>query len=135
VAFLLAVVVAIFGWIVWRGATDLQAHLQAGAQVIVEALSRDSQGHEQTVEEMEQLLPGLSNIESIELQEGQSSIGKTLAQLDIHGLTGALVVGILRSGKSVVVPGGNEVLCTGDVLAILGSDEAVEAAKRILAES
>jgi CPA2 family monovalent cation:H+ antiporter-2 len=135
VAFLLAVVVAIFGWIVWRGATDLQAHLQAGAQVIVEALSRDSQGHEQTVEEMEQLLPGLSNIESIELQEGQSSIGKTLAQLDIHGLTGALVVGILRSGKSVVVPGGNEVLCSGDVLAILGSDDAVEAAKRILAES
>ena len=131
--FILAIFLAVFGWIVWREATDLEAHVRAGAQVIIEALSRGTQPHETTADEMEKVLPGLGNISSVELHASNHAVGKSLGDLDIHGLTGALVVGIVRSGRPMVVPGGKEVLRAGDVLALLGSEEAVESAKKLLA--
>ena len=129
---IIAVILGVFGLIVWRGATDLDAHVRAGAQVIIEALSKGTAPHEETADEIEKVLPGLGNISSVELSGYHSAVGKTLADLDIHGLTGALIVGIVRSGNHMVVPGGNEVLRSGDVLAVLGSEEAVDSAKKLL---
>ena len=129
---IVAAIIGVFGLIVWRGATDLDAHVRAGAQVIIEALSKGTGPHEETADEIEKVLPGLGNISSVELADYHPSVGKTLADLDIHGLTGALVVGIVRSGNHMVVPGRNEVLRSGDVLALLGSEEAVDSARKLL---
>jgi CPA2 family monovalent cation:H+ antiporter-2 len=122
----------VFGFMVWRGATDLHAHVRAGAQVIIEALAKETEPSETTASQIEQILPGLGNIVSVHLTESHAAIGKTLSSLDVHGLTGALIVGIIRSGNQMVVPGGAEVLQSGDVIALLGSEEASESAKRLL---
>lgn len=132
---ILLLILAVFAVIVWRGASDLDAHVRAGAQVIIEALSQGTGSYEKRADEIEQVLPGLGNISSIELNASHSAVGKTLAELDIHGLTGALVVGILRTGNPMVSPGGNETLRAGDVLALLGSEESVDSARRLLASN
>jgi K+/H+ antiporter YhaU regulatory subunit KhtT len=85
-----------------------------------------------TASDIEQILPGLGNIVSVLLSESHAAVGKTLSSLDVHGLTGALIVGIVRSGNQMVVPGGAEVLKAGDVIALLGSQEASESAKKLL---
>jgi CPA2 family monovalent cation:H+ antiporter-2 len=60
-------------------------------------------------------------------------VGKTLAQIELRGLTGATVLAIQRGDRSVLVPSGHERLEAGDVLAIAGTRDAVEAAKTLLA--
>ena len=129
---ILVLVFAVFGFMVWRGATDLHAHVRAGAQVIIEALAKESESSETLASEIEQILPGLGSIVSVHLTESHAAVGKTLSSLDVHCLTGALIVGIIRSGNQMVVPGGAEVLKSGDVIALLGSEEASESAKKLL---
>ncbi len=60
-------------------------------------------------------------------------MGKTLAELDLRGVTGATVLTITRVEGSVCIPTAKEVLRTGDVLALAGTDEAVAAARSLLA--
>ena len=131
---ILGIIVAVFGVVVWRGATDLEAHVRAGAQVIIEALSTATAPHQEVADNIEQLLPGLGEIFPVKLTDQNPAVGKTLATLDVHGLTGALVVAIVRNSNHVVVPGGNEVLQSGDILALLGSEEAVESARKLLSD-
>ena len=61
-------------------------------------------------------------------------MGRSLAQLNVRGLTGATVLEIHRSDEDVLVPGANDVLRSGDVLALAGSREAIASACRLLAE-
>ena len=129
---ILAVILAVFGFVVWRGATDLDAHFRAGAQVIIQALSSATGSYQTAADEVERVLPGLGEITSFQLTENHPAVGKTLAELDIHALTGALVVGIVRNSNHVLVPGGNEQLQSGDVLALLGSQDAVDSARSLL---
>ena len=58
--------------------------------------------------------------------------GKSLAELDLRGLTGATVLAITRGEQGLVVPTANEVLAAGDVLAVSGTHEAVRAAIELL---
>ena len=81
------------------------------------------------------LLPGLGDPEPMRLMAGDPGVGRTLAQLDLRGVTGAEVLAILRSnGTSLesVLPTGNERLEAGDVLAIAGSPDALRAARAML---
>jgi monovalent cation:H+ antiporter-2, CPA2 family len=126
----LGILIFIFSFMVWRGAADLQAHYKAGVQVIADALSRASYSGE-SIHEMEQILPGLGDIASLTVAESSPVVGKTLADLDIHGQTGALVVAIRRNSNEVVVPGGKEQLRSGDVVALVGTEESIESVKRI----
>ena len=66
------------------------------------------------------------------LEPGSGAVGRTLAQLDLRGATGATVLAIARSEAGVVAPGAGEALRAGDVLALAGTHEAVEAARRLL---
>lgn len=47
-------------------------------------------------------------------------------------MTGATVLAIARGEDGVIVPTGHEVLEEGDILALAGSREAVEAATELL---
>lgn len=127
----LLMILSIFAFMVWRGAADLQSHFKAGAQIVAEALSNASYS-EESIHDVEQLLPGLGEISSIAIGESTAAVGKTLADLDIHGQTGALVVAIRRDPEGVIVPGGKVQLRLGDVLALVGTEEAIESAKLIL---
>src|SRR5438034_2372045 len=83
-AVLLALLVVVLGAAFWRSATNLQGHVRAGAEVILEALVAQSRART-TVEEgdaldrLHQLLPVLGTLTTVRLDSGSAAIGRTLA--------------------------------------------------------
>jgi len=133
----LALAMALLGVAFWRSATNLQGHVRAGAQVILDALAAQSRGPAppaggNPLDQVQQLLPGLGELAAVRLDAGSPATGKTLAELNLRGLTGATVLAITREQGGVVVPTATEVLRPGDVLALAGSHAAIAAAKSIL---
>ena len=132
----------------WRGATNLQGHVTAGAQAIVEALI--AQAHRGGVASPEggphrgasdvgdplalvhQLLPGLGEPTPVQLPAKSPAVGKSLAALNLRGLTGATVLAITRGGRGLLVPTADEVLQAGDTLALAGTHDAIDAARTLL---
>jgi CPA2 family monovalent cation:H+ antiporter-2 len=62
-------------------------------------------------------------------------VGKTLAELNLRGLTGATVLAIIRKAGNIPYPTAKEVLRAGDLLALTGTQEAIEAAKQLLCQN
>ena len=115
---------------IWRRAADLQEHVQAGAQMVVDVLSRQSapdHAHEHSVP----LLPGLGPVTPVLLAPTSAAIGRTLAQLDLRAKSGASVIAIRRDG-ALVQPTGREELRAGDVLALAGTHDAIDSAQALL---
>jgi CPA2 family monovalent cation:H+ antiporter-2 len=123
----------------WRSAADLHGHVRAGAEVVVAALkfpSRESDldddnGNER-LKQVHHLLPGLGDLVAVTLSAGCSVIGRTLADLNLRGSTGATVLAVIREKEGVIFPGANEPLQENDVLALSGTHEAVASAKDLL---
>jgi CPA2 family monovalent cation:H+ antiporter-2 len=145
-AVLMASLILLLGLSLWRSASDLQQHARAGAQAIVEVLARQlatrsapaihpSPGAEGELEALDRLLPGLGAPVAVRVQPGTRAAGRTLAELDLRGLTGATVLAIAREHAGVLTPTGRETLEGGDLLAIAGTAEAVESARQLLAEA
>jgi CPA2 family monovalent cation:H+ antiporter-2 len=127
--------------VVWRSAGSLYGHARAGAEVIVMALTqhdRASASDEeltQTMEHVSAMLPGLGTPDAVRLAPGSPAVGQCLRDLDLRSRTGATVLAITRTADGApqaIVPTGGERLRAGDVLALAGSEEAVEAARRAL---
>ena len=136
-AAVLALAMVVLGIAFWRSATNLQGHVRAGAQVILEALATQSRGTTtdtpgRTLEHVHQLLPGLGELAAVRLDGNSPAVGKTLAELNLRGITGATVLAVTREGGGVVVPTAQERLRAGDILALAGSHEAIEAAQQLL---
>jgi CPA2 family monovalent cation:H+ antiporter-2 len=122
----------------WRSAINLQGHVKAGAQVIVEALAAQAgtPAPETTaLERVTKLLPGLGDPVPVRLEPTSPGVGKSLAQLGVRGVTGASVLAIVRGDGGVIVPSAGEVLRAGDTLALAGTREAVAAAVELLTGS
>jgi CPA2 family monovalent cation:H+ antiporter-2 len=154
-ALLLAFVAVVLLVGIYRSATRLQDHALAGAAIIVSALAKhmaaepalvagESDGEEalaptarddqNVIQSVHHMLPGLGDPVSVRLWADSPGVHKTLAELNLRGLTGATVLAITRQGEPVTIPTGHEVLRDGDVLAIAGSHEAIAAAVAILRE-
>ncbi|NUN68081.1 MAG: cation:proton antiporter [Bacteroidetes bacterium] len=131
-------ILVILAVVFWRNATDLQGHVRAGAEVVAAALnshahgSRPPKSGEERLSEVHQMLPGLGDLVSAQLSGSDPCVGKTLAQLNLRGVTGATVLAIMRKDGGVVAPKATEQLQEGDVLALSGTHEAVESAKQYL---
>jgi len=133
----LALLVVVLGVAFWRSATNLQGHVRAGAEVVLEALAAQSRPRPtptatDTLEQVHQLLPGLGALAAVPLDAGSAVIGRTLAQVNLRGRTGATVLAITRADGGVLVPTAKERLREGDVLAVAGTHEAIDAAKAAL---
>ena len=116
----------------WRSATNLQGHVRAGAQVIVEALATQSQRPVTNPGmDVNTLLPGLGVTATLDLAPKSPHVGRTLKQIDLRGLTGASVIAIERAG-AMVHPTGDEALREGDTLVLIGTRDAVAAAQELL---
>jgi CPA2 family monovalent cation:H+ antiporter-2 len=116
----------------WRSATNLQGHVRAGAQVLVEALATQGQrAPTAPTMDVNTLLPGLGITGTVQLAEGDAPVGKTLKQLNLRGLTGASVIAIERGGGALV-PTGDELLQPGDTLVVIGTKDAVSSARDLL---
>jgi CPA2 family monovalent cation:H+ antiporter-2 len=136
-AAVLALCLAVLGVAFWRSTTNLQGHVRAGAQVIVEALAAQSRSREiredaTVLDEAHHLLPGLGALVAVRLVATSPAAGLTLAELNLRGLTGATVLAVRRGAGAVIVPSAQERLTAGDVLGLAGAHEAVEAAKTLL---
>jgi CPA2 family monovalent cation:H+ antiporter-2 len=146
----------------WRSATNLQGHTKAGAEVIVAALAKQMAGRAgepdepvphrrrasdsgtepatlaaapeqvRTLSGIYDLIPGLGQPVSIEVGPDDYAVGRSLSELDLRDRTDATVLVIVRSGESVILPVGKEVLKAGDVLALAGAEAAVLKAKALL---
>jgi CPA2 family monovalent cation:H+ antiporter-2 len=118
--------IALLAVVFWRRASDLEGHVRAGAQIVAEALVRDARGtHPRGLEDVQGLLPGLGDLESLTIAPGCAAEGSTLAELDLRGKTGATVVAIKRRDAEVVIPTGTQELEAGDTLALSGTSEAI----------
>ena len=68
----------------------------------------------------------------VRLNPNCAGVGKTLAELNLRGQTGATVLAIVRGEEGILIPTAREVLKDGDVLALAGAHECIEAAKALL---
>jgi CPA2 family monovalent cation:H+ antiporter-2 len=141
---LLAILTVVLGIAFWRSALNLQEHARAGAEVIVAALtpqvSTDDEEENlfKTMEHVAIMLPGLGEPLPVKITATSPALNRSLAELNVRGKTGATILAISRRGESgarVVIPSGKEVLRDGDVLALAGTQEAVDAALEMLTVS
>ncbi|HKY99244.1 MAG TPA: cation:proton antiporter [Gemmatimonadaceae bacterium] len=141
---LLAILTILLGFAFWKSALNLQEHARAGAEVIVAALtpqvSTDDEEENlfKTMEHVAIMLPGLGEPVPVKITYDSPAVDRALSELNVRGKTGATILAITRRGESgnrVVVPSGKEVLREGDVLALAGTQEAVDAAVQILTVS
>jgi len=118
----------------WRSASNLEGHVRAGAHMIVEALATQARRNTgvHSLEAVDKLLPGLGTPLPLMLEDDSPAVGKTLAELDLRGITGATVLAITRGEQGLVVPSADERMRAGDILALAGSHEAIRAATALL---
>ena len=119
----------------WRSATNLHGHVLAGAQVIIEALARQTREPAEAViseTDIARLVPGMGNADAITLEPGSPCAGRTLREIDLRGRTGATVIAIERQTVGTIYPTGNEALAESDVVVVTGSKASVAAARSML---
>jgi CPA2 family monovalent cation:H+ antiporter-2 len=125
-----------FAVALWRSAANLDSHVRAGSEMVVEALKgyavAEPTGEMKAITAVQDLMPGLGGTVAVQLHGGSRGVGKSLAKLDLRGRTGATVLAISRGGRSIVSPAADEELQAGDVLALTGSADAIEAAREAL---
>jgi len=141
-AAVLAVVVLLLGVGFWRSAANLQGHVRAGAQVLVEALAKQgapagaqpqSSPGPDPLAAFRALFPGLGDPVAVRLRDGSPAAGRSLSALGVRGRTGATILAIFRGERSVMLPLAGELLEPRDLLVLAGTHEAVEAARELLA--
>jgi CPA2 family monovalent cation:H+ antiporter-2 len=81
---------------------------------------------------LEDLLRSLGEPEAQPIVEGSPAIGRTLASLNLRGLTGATILAVRRAGSDILLPAGAEVLRAGDVVILAGAQEAIQEARKSL---
>jgi CPA2 family monovalent cation:H+ antiporter-2 len=140
-AIALALLLGVIGVAFWRSATNLEGHVRAGAQMIVEALATHAQASpppevdvpsERALSQVTRLLPGLGEPTPHRLTDQSAAVGRTLADLDLRGNTGATVLAVVRGEDGVIVPTAKQRLRRGDVLALAGTHHAIESARALL---
>lgn len=71
----------------------------------------------------------------MQLHEGHPAVGQSLAGLNLRGVTGATVLAITRGQEGLLIPTAKEALQAGDVLALAGSHDAIDAARALLTQA
>ena len=125
-----------FGTALWKSASNLDSHVRAGSEAVVDALKRyalpEPTGEFHAITDVQELMSGLGDTVAVQLTAASKGVGRSLAELDLRGRTGATVLAIRRDGAPIVSPGSNTRLLAGDVLALTGTAEALVAAEAAL---
>jgi CPA2 family monovalent cation:H+ antiporter-2 len=136
-AFVLALLTLLLLAALWRNAANLQGHARAGAQIIASALahqmaSTDGSSDETTLlEDVNAVLPGLGEPVAIRVVPQSIAVGRSLAQLNLRGATGATVLAIRRGTTQIPTPLGRDVIHADDVVAVAGARDALAVARAI----
>ncbi len=129
VLLLTLLIMVISGVILYRSAVKVYASAQTALQdTFAQVADRP------TLQEAASLPPLLreARLETIEVQPDTEAAGKMIAELKLRSQTGASVVGIERQGVSIVNPGPDEELASGDQILLIGSEDQLNAAKELL---
>jgi CPA2 family monovalent cation:H+ antiporter-2 len=124
---------------VWRSAKNLQGHAVAGGEVIAAALARraadgtQQKSADEAMSLMQTMLPGLGEPVAITVAHDSPAAGRTLAELDMRGVTGATVLALIRGDEHVISPRGNTRLNPGDVIAVAGTHDSVAGVRAMVA--
>lgn len=130
---LFVLLLSVLGIVFWKNAVNLHDHLQAGAQMVAEALSRHAPKNQDVFfEQINDIAPGIGAPTSVALPTDSPAAGKKLAELNLRLLTGASVIAISRGEESFLMPSGKDVLQAGDTLVLVGTQEAIFLAKGLL---
>jgi len=125
---LLALLVLLLISMIWRSSSDLDGHMRAGAELVLEALAKSGGVGPERMGIVNELLPGVGEVHSLEVGEHHPAVGLSVHEAGLGSSLGISVVAIQRGSQQLVLPGGNERLQSGDRIAITGSEEAVRAA-------
>ena len=138
-AFVLTLLTLVLLVALWKNATNLQGHARAGAQIIASALanemaSTEGASHETKLfEDVNAILPGLGEPVAIRVVPQSIAVGRSLAQLNLRGATGATVLAIKRGTQQIPTPLGREVIQSDDIVAVAGAHDAIAVARAIFA--
>ena len=125
---IIVITIALMIVVVTRSARQMQGQIRNASRLIATALRGTRAGAEGESYEV----PGIGVITPVSLRQDSDAVGKSLADLDLHTNSGAVVVAIGRGDAEVVVPTDEEILRPGDILELAGSSDAVAAARRLL---
>jgi monovalent cation:H+ antiporter-2, CPA2 family len=131
----LAALVALLAVAFWRRANDLEEHVRAGAEVVLETLSAQSHSERTgatAIARVRGLVPIFGHPKAVRLLPGAPAAGRSLKDLNLRGQTGATVLCIERNGRDAILPSGAEILEPGDIVVLAGSEEAVTSATTLL---
>ncbi|MBI2407052.1 MAG: cation:proton antiporter [Gemmatimonadetes bacterium] len=133
----LLLLVMFIGALVWRSASSLQGHAEAGAQLLVSALRHQMAETgvypvPQPIAHAEELLPGMGAPVGVAIGAEHAAAGRTLRELNVRARTGAGVLAITRGDERILIPRGGDTIHAGDVLALAGTRESVTAAIALL---
>ena len=125
----------------WRSTMNLQGHAKAGAEVIAMKLGAQMAGNveakddslQDDMQRVREALPGLGEPVSLRVPTASAATERTLAELNLRGVTGATVLAIVRREQTVLVPSGHERVHAGDVLAVAGTEESIAAVRELIA--
>ncbi len=136
-AVVLLIAIVALAIVFWRTAAGLHGHVRAASQAVLEALAaqsgaRDAEHGPDPLEQARSLFPGMGAPVRCEIPPGSPAAGRSLAELELRGTTGATVLAIVRGGAGAAVANAPGPLQVGDVLAIAGTGEAIAAATAIL---
>jgi monovalent cation:H+ antiporter-2, CPA2 family len=136
-AIVLLLVVVVLLVALWRDAANLHGHARAGAQIIASVLANQMASIEngsddgKVLEDVNAVLPGLGEPVAIRVLPQSIAVGRSLAQLNLRGATGATVLAIKRGAEQIPTPLGREMIHAHDIVAVAGAHDAVEVAKAI----
>jgi CPA2 family monovalent cation:H+ antiporter-2 len=138
-AIVLAILTLLLLATLWKNASNLQGHARAGAQIIASVMadqmaSTDGDSEEaKLLEDVNAVLPGLGEPVAIRVVPQSIAVGRSLAELNLRGATGATVLAIKRGTTRIPTPLGREVIQADDVVAVAGAHDALAVARAIFA--
>jgi monovalent cation:H+ antiporter-2, CPA2 family len=130
--FVAALLLLVITLLLWRVFVRLHARAQTALH---ETLNEPPLPHPHHVGEESALSSLLKDAGLVMLPIApQSAVaGKVIAELQLRTLTGASIVGIERDGEKIINPGVSEEIRAGDSVLLLGSQDQLERARKLLA--
>ena len=130
VLILLLVVIALLTWVLWKSSIRVYSEAQVALEETLSETKTDPEPEPSP--SPAGLLLGAS-IEQVAVAPGSPAERRLIRELQLRATTGASVVGIARGSASIVNPGPDEELLTGDQLLLLGTPEQLTRARNAIA--
>lgn len=145
-AAVLGLVLAFLAVGAWRSARNLDGHVRAGSELLIDAVRSTLPPEHHTIEMQvptlegsadrfataTHMLPGIGMPTPFRVEADHFGVGRSLAELGLRARTGATVLAITRGGLGIPAPSKTERLEVDDTLVLVGTRDALDAARQVL---